>query len=126
MTLPYRYAGVDVVAGGIMGMLGATMNQSAGSNLTTSALASLSGSAIGTYLTKSQEKFLSRQTALSTVLTTGTSALSYLVTDALIHKHHKPEMRIEIQHASDKPCAPCKQSWAQRAETPAQDTTLTR
>ncbi|MFO0388184.1 MAG: hypothetical protein ACK502_00485 [Alphaproteobacteria bacterium] len=118
--MPYRYANTDIIVGGIMGVLGATMNQSATHNMLTSAGASLIGSAVNTHLLKSQERFLSGETALSTVLITGSSALAHMITDALIHKHHKPEMKIEIQHA------PCKQSWTERAEAQQQDTILTR
>lgn len=126
MTRAYRYAGADVIVGGIMGVLGATMNQSASQNMLTSASASLIGSAISTHVLKSQNRFFSSDTALSTVMITGSSVLSHMITDALIHKHHKPTVHISVEHPFGTTCDKQDRSWAERTEAAPQDTVLTR
>ena len=96
----------EMLIGGVMGALGAAFNQSAAGNLVSSAAASMLGSAISVWPMKTQEKFFSRETAVSALAISGGSVVSHLIVDAIIHRHHaKPT----IVFAPD--CNNSEKSW---------------
>ncbi|MFW0777668.1 MAG: hypothetical protein ACN2B6_08125 [Rickettsiales bacterium] len=78
----------EIVIGGIFGVMGAAFNQSTMGNAGTSLGASLIGSAISVWPLKSQEKFWTRETALTGLNITASSVVTHLVAHALIKKHH--------------------------------------
>jgi hypothetical protein len=110
-----RLIGTDLVIGAGMGVLGAIFNQSATGNLISTGGASLLTSALAVWPMKTQEKFFSRETALTALTIAGGSVVSHLITDAIIHRHHpKPT----IIFAPQKECAPCAdKSWVQRMQS---------
>ncbi|MDX2113770.1 MAG: hypothetical protein SFW63_08590 [Alphaproteobacteria bacterium] len=96
----------DFTIGAAMGVLGAIFNQSATGNIASSAGASLLASAVAVWPFKVQDKFFSSNTALTAINVTVGSALAHLVTDALIHKHHKQPTIVLSPH-----CEHAEKSW---------------
>jgi hypothetical protein len=96
----------ELLAGTALGVLNAATNTSGATNIVSTTAGSLGLSAAKVWPFKDQGRFFSSQTALTALNIVGSSAVSHLITDAIIHRHHaKPT----IVFAPD--CNNSEKSW---------------